>query len=95
MSYRLAPGAQRDLEEITTFLLDEYPAVAPMFEVELRRIFDLVTEFPGIGRPGPVSGTRELPLKRYPYIVIFYVDESGVSILRIFRTARDPQTKLR
>lgn len=94
MSYRLTSQALTDLEDIADFLAKEYPAIAPRIEDEFRRIFALAAEFPRLGRPGPRPGTRELPVRRYPYIVIFRAAGEHIDILRIFHTARDPATKL-
>lgn len=93
MSYQLTRQALADLDDIAAFLLSEYPAEAPQVEMAFREIFGLVAEFPGIGRPGPIPGTKEMPLRRYPYVVIFYPEATHVTILRVFHTSRDPGTK--
>ena len=94
MSYRLTPQALQDLTDIADFLIQEYPHLAPTVELELRRIFDLVTEFPGIGRIGLRPGTRELPLQKYPYVVIYRNMSDRTDILRVYHMARDPKRKL-
>ena len=92
MKYRLTPQALQDLTDIADFLVQEYPNLAPSVELELRRIFELVSEFPGIGRQGPRPDTRELPVRKYPYVVI-YRTTSETEILRVYHMARDPKQK--
>ena len=67
MNYVLTLDALADLEEIGTFLAEEYPAIAPAVEMEFRRIFALVVEFPKLGRPTPREGVHEVAVGRYPY----------------------------
>nr|WP_245903646.1 type II toxin-antitoxin system RelE/ParE family toxin [Humitalea rosea] len=42
-----------------------------------------LTEFPGTGRPGRRSGTRELVVPRTPYIVPYRVRGDAVELLRV------------
>lgn len=44
-------------------------------------------QFPKIGRPGRVPGTRELILPKQPYVVIYRHDKEKVTILRLLHTA--------
>lgn len=39
--------------------------------------------FPNMGRAGTVSGTRELVIKKTPYIAVYRVDENEIHILRV------------
>ena len=94
MNYRLTPQALRDLNDIADFLFQEYPSIAPTVELELRRVFDLVAEFPGIGRIGPRPNIREIPVQRYPYVVIYRHGNDRTDILRVYHMARDSKQKL-
>lgn len=93
MKYVLAQEALNDLEDIASFLAEEYPAVAPLVELEIRRTFDLIVSFPKIGRTTPRHGVRELPVRRFPYLIIFRHRADRIEIIRIFHTSRDPRTK--
>ncbi|MDP9175809.1 MAG: type II toxin-antitoxin system RelE/ParE family toxin [Planctomycetota bacterium] len=48
-----------------------------------------LSEFPSSGRPGKVTGTRELVLPQWPYIVVYRVMADEVQILRAFHAASD------
>jgi len=93
MSFRLTPQALADLDNIADFLTENYPHIAPSVEARLWSLFDLLDEFPGIGRPGPRPGVNELPVVNYPYLIIFRPGDDGVEILRVFNTSRSPSTK--
>lgn len=43
----------------------------------------LFDEQPNAGRPGRVSGTRELVITKTPYIVAYRTDDSGVTVLAV------------
>jgi toxin ParE1/3/4 len=43
---------------------------------------------PGFGRPGRVTGTRELLVSGTPYIVPYRVDEHRIEIVRVMHSAR-------
>ncbi|HEY3118137.1 MAG TPA: type II toxin-antitoxin system RelE/ParE family toxin [Chloroflexota bacterium] len=46
--------------------------------------------YPNLGRTGRIPGTRELPIGRTPYLVVYTVDRSidTVIILRVLHGAR-------
>ena len=57
----------------------------------VKRVLDSVealAEHPAIGRPGRVSGTRELVIADTPYIVPYRVKGRTVEILRVFHGSR-------
>ncbi len=47
----------------------------------------LLTGQPGLGRPGRVTGTRELVIGRLPYIVPYLEQDGTIIILRIMHTS--------
>jgi toxin ParE1/3/4 len=50
--------------------------------------------FPASGRPGRVSGTRELVVSGTPYIVPYRVRGDAVELLRVFHAARKWPSRL-
>jgi toxin ParE1/3/4 len=47
-----------------------------------------LSEFPSIGRPGRVHGTRELVVDDTPFIVAYRIREGTVEILVVLHSAR-------
>jgi addiction module RelE/StbE family toxin len=64
------------------------PARAYEALADIRAQIDRLSQFPAYGRPGRKSGTRELVLRRYPYIAIYRVEEERVVIIRVQNTSR-------
>ena len=57
----------------------------------VRRIYDAIQELslmPNRGRTGRIAGTRELPISRLPYIVIYRVLPERVLVLNIVHGAQ-------
>jgi toxin ParE1/3/4 len=48
----------------------------------------VLLQFPDGGRPGRVEGTRELVVRRTPYIVAYRVAKDCVRILRVLHSAQ-------
>ena len=82
--------AEADLNELFDYLLERDPTAALRVYDAIRERVGQLTEYPGLGRPGRVAGTRELVIARTPYIVAYMVDRrlDAVIILRVLHGAR-------
>ena len=60
-----------------------------MFDEVMAKVATL-GDFPGLGRPGRVAGTRELVIERYPLLIPYKVKDGEVQVLRVFHTRRKP-----
>jgi toxin ParE1/3/4 len=49
---------------------------------------DRLAEFPGLGRPGRVVGTRERVVEGTPYVVVYRETPSTVQVLRVLHAAQ-------
>ena len=81
--------AAHDLEGIIDYIALDDPGAA---ERVYRAVLDAaknLTEFPEMGRTGRLPGTRELTLPRLPYLIVYQVSPSVVTILAVFHGARD------
>jgi len=80
--------ALRNLDDEATFIAADDPAAARKV---VARVLDAVAQLagqPGIGRPGRVTGTRELVVLKTRYVVPYRVRGEVVEILRVFHTSR-------
>lgn len=86
MKVRWEEDAVADLGEIFQYIAGDNPAAA---EREVERVFAAVGNLgvhPAAGRPGRVSGTRELVAA--PYIVAYRVKAGALQVLRVLHAAR-------
>lgn len=88
MSVQWRRRALLDLQRIVTHIADENPVAARRVSRELLLAADSLSIFPRRGRPGLLAGTREM-VAVSPYILIYSVDEEGVTILRVWHGAQD------
>ncbi|WP_229505953.1 type II toxin-antitoxin system RelE/ParE family toxin [Massilia genomosp. 1] len=76
-----------DLVAIVEYIERDNAERARSFALEIQEKANSLVEFPGIGRPGRVRGTRELVI--HPnYIIPYRVRGDDVEILRVQHTAR-------
>ncbi|MDP2759349.1 MAG: type II toxin-antitoxin system RelE/ParE family toxin [Sideroxyarcus sp.] len=59
------------------------------FTQELRRVAKLAAEQPGIGIAG-LHGTVRLYFKRFPYTLVFKIQESSVRVVAVAHQSRRP-----
>lgn len=89
MRLRWTKHAERDLDEIASFIGQENPAAAARVVLELiDRVEAALPGRPALGRPGRVLGTRELVIGGLPYIVPYRVRDKDIEILRVLHTSR-------
>lgn len=85
--------ALRNLDEEVEFLARENPDAAIAMVTTLQTSVDLLSQQPGLGRPGRLPGTRELVIAHFPYVVPYRVRDGALEVLRVFHTSRKPPMK--
>jgi len=80
--------ALADLVRIRDHIGQDSSIAANRVAVQLVAACDRLEYLPERGRPGLVSGTREL-VALWPYVVVYRVDAEGVRVLRIWHGAQD------
>lgn len=90
MQVEWRPAALADRTAIFDYLLERNPYAAAAISEALAMAGDSLATFPYRGRPGRVSGTREL-LTVLPYLLIYEVDADHdvVRLLRIWHGAQE------
>ncbi|HEV2336695.1 MAG TPA: type II toxin-antitoxin system RelE/ParE family toxin [Stellaceae bacterium] len=78
----------RRLEDIYERIATENPAAAPRVIEQIRIAVERLREFPAIGRPGRVAGTRELVIPGTPYIVPYRIKGEIVQIITVLHSAQ-------
>ena len=89
MRLRWTRRAERDLDEIASYIGQDSPAAAARVILELiDRVEANLIKRPASGRAGRVLGTRELVMGELPYVVPYRVREQDIEILRVLHTSR-------
>ncbi len=83
-------AAISDLDDILSYFInkDEEPTGRRTTRQILKSTRRLKTS-PFSGRPGYIAGTREIVIRKIPYIIVYTVLEKNITeVLRIMHTAR-------
>jgi toxin ParE1/3/4 len=83
-----AEPAERDLNSIIDYIALDNPVAAEKVYRAIVATAERLLNFPEIGRPGRIEGTREFPVSSLPYLVVYEVGSEAVTILAVFHTAR-------
>ena len=84
-----SPEAIDDLISLRAYIAEDNPAAAQRVALNIiRDIEELLVNNPQMGRPGRVSGTRELVVPRTPYIIPYRVERGTLQIIRVYHGAR-------
>ena len=90
MKAEFEPAAREELVESVRWYLNEAGAVhATAFEVEVRRVIELLLRLPKLGAPG-VRDIRSVPLRRYPYSIHYRLERELIRIIAIAHHRRRP-----
>lgn len=80
--------ALNDLLEIEKYISNDNPQAAKNVVSLIWEATKLLEDHPHIGRPGRVSGTRELVIPDTPFIIPYRVVSHEIQILRVIHGAR-------
>jgi addiction module RelE/StbE family toxin len=83
-----AAPAFEDRRVIFEFIEADNPAAAVSIDNRISEQIAHLVNFPQMGRPGRVRGTRELVITHTPYIAAYRVDSETLTVLRILHGAQ-------
>jgi len=86
--------ALRNLDEEAAYIARDDPKAAARIIEHIVASVDQLAVHPAIGRPGRVSGTRELIVSGTPYLVPYRMRAGTIEILAVFHGARKWPDKL-
>ncbi|MGO4439081.1 type II toxin-antitoxin system RelE/ParE family toxin [Rhizobium sp. RAF56] len=81
------PQAELDRLEIFQFIASENPAASIRMDQLFARFVERLADFPQLGRPGMVEGTREIIPHRH-YRLIYEILGDEIWVLALLHTAR-------
>lgn len=77
-----------NLNTAAEYIARDNPAAAAHTVAAIVNAVENLKRFPASGRPGRVSGTRELVVSGTPYIVPYRVRGDVAQLIRVFHAAR-------
>ena len=80
--------ALADLDDLMTYIAKDNPEAANKVARMIWEATRILSDHPAMGRPGRVTGTRELVISGTYYIVPYRVKTDEVQILRVLHAAR-------
>jgi toxin ParE1/3/4 len=81
--------ATRQLDQTHDYIaLSNSQEIAAQITMHVAISVEQLATFPMSGRPGRVSGTRELVISNSPFIVAYSVDQERIVILAIYHGAQ-------
>jgi toxin ParE1/3/4 len=82
-------AALKDIDDILTWLVGNYPTIAPAVSQRIERVVSRIARWPHSARNVVSrSGVRAVPLGRYPYVIFYRVTANAVEILHVHHAAR-------
>ncbi len=79
-----------DLDSIGAFIASDNPQAAMRVVERIRERSLLLEASPRLGKPiAEQPGLRELILSRYPYVLVYEIDDGVVRILAVFHQSQD------
>ena len=77
-----------DLDNAYDYIAATNPSAAQDIIERIEKAVAALRLTPGMGRPGRVTGTRELVVTRTPFIVPYRIIEERIEILAVIHSAR-------
>lgn len=88
MIVRWTWNARNDLWRVADRIAEDDPAAALQLKHAIREATGQLAEFPRMGRPGRIEGTRELVIAGTPYLVPYRIEGEEVHLLGVLHGAR-------
>jgi toxin ParE1/3/4 len=79
-----SPQAIKHLVAIRDYIAEDSPESAAETALRILAAVDLLADQPNAGRPGRITGTRELVVAGTPYVIPYRVRAAGVELIAVF-----------
>jgi toxin ParE1/3/4 len=87
---RYTRRAQNDLTKIFGYLDARSPRGAFSVKLAIKRTIETMADNPEIGFMTSNGAVRGVPVRRYPYLVFWFVEAGEVSLVHVRHGARKP-----
>ncbi len=89
MNVRWTAPAADDFYNLVRYIKKENQSAADRVANTIYLGWERLGEYPHLGRPGRINGTRELVFSGLPYNVVYRLQKQFVEILRVYHAAQD------
>lgn len=80
--------ALSDLQAAGEYIAQDNRQAAVRMAKRVREAVDYIRNHPNIGRPGRLTDTRELVVSGTPFIVVYWLQQGSIQILRVLHHAQ-------
>jgi toxin ParE1/3/4 len=94
LQIRWTDCAVDDMESVISFIREDNPQAAKTVVFKIVNSIAMLAQYPSLGRPGRLEGTRELTIADTPFLVPYRVKNKTVEILRVYHNSRKWPEKL-
>lgn len=88
MQVKWTKPAAISLTAIQDYIAQDNPQAAYNVTQKIYHSVSLLTNHPGLGRPGRVKGTHELIVPGLPFLVPYRIKDKEIQVLAVYRTSR-------
>ncbi|WGF87415.1 type II toxin-antitoxin system RelE/ParE family toxin [Marinivivus vitaminiproducens] len=81
-------SARADMLDIAEYIDIDNPAAALAVVEDIHHQIARLTLYPKMGRAGRIEATRELVIRRTPFIAVYTIEPEAVVILRVLHGAQ-------
>jgi toxin ParE2 len=89
MSHRLLPAAQTEIAEAEEYYENERPGLGTKFAIVVRNTLREVAAHPTFNSL-LLPNIRFCRVKKFPYIVIYMIEEQGILVIAVAHQRREP-----
>jgi plasmid stabilization system protein ParE len=86
----LSPAAEDDLHDAAAWYDAQHPGLGDAFLRSVDACFARIRRFPR-GFPADDDGIHSALLRRFPYVVLFRIQETRSEVLAVWHGRRDPE----
>ena len=91
---RVEDAARNELRVVVAWYEERRRGLGGEFFAEVEHTLDLIERHPGLGASVPrvpiERGTRRLPLRRFPYTIVYREAETEIQIIAFSHSSRKP-----
>ncbi|MCC0007747.1 MAG: type II toxin-antitoxin system RelE/ParE family toxin [Hyphomicrobiaceae bacterium] len=88
MELRWHPHAVADVKAAIDYCRPRWPGPAMELAEHILAHVAHLADFPNAGRPGFLTGTRELVVPRFPLLIVYEVTGEVVTFLRVYHQSQ-------